>query len=115
MMDLPAFETLLQIGFFALVNWPTWPVVIALGVLPAHWLMPILAGVVVALLVEYMVLVPLRETFVQGSGFPSGGMTLGTLLPGFVVGTALTFLVQRLHVMARRMLRATGDKTGEPR
>ncbi len=92
---------------FNLLTWTTWVVAVVAGVISAfvgRWWLPLLAGALVATLTEVYAVTAFREALLKPIGFLGPReLTLGDLLPGFLVGVVLTFALQALVLQVRKL------------
>jgi hypothetical protein len=92
---------------FNLLTWTTWAVVAVTGPLSAfvgRWWLPLVAGVLVATLTEVYAVTALREALAPTGFVGPRNLTVGDLLPGFVVGAGLTLALQGTVTLFRRLL-----------
>ncbi|MDZ4085315.1 MAG: hypothetical protein U1E69_00775 [Tabrizicola sp.] len=91
---------------FNLLTWTTWAVVAVVGVLSAvvgRWWLPLVAGALVATLTEVYAVSAIREALAPVGFVGPRNLTLGDLLPGFLVGVVLTFALQGLVLHIRKL------------
>jgi hypothetical protein len=91
---------------FNLLTWTTWAVAVLAGIVSAfvgRWWLPLLAGALVATLTEVFAVTALREALAPTGMVGPRNLTLGDLLPGFVVGVVLALAVQTLVLLARKL------------
>ena len=92
---------------FNLLTWTTWAVVMVAGVVSAflgRWWLPLVAGAMVATLTEVYAVTAYREALLKPVGLLGPrNLTLGDLLPGFLVGVVLTFALQALVLQSRKL------------
>jgi hypothetical protein len=91
---------------FNLVTWTTWAVVVVAGVLSAflgRWWLPLVAGALVATLTEVYAVTAIRDALAPVGFVGPRNLTLGDLLPGFLVGVVLTFALQALVLQVRKL------------
>jgi hypothetical protein len=100
-------EPPLRMAFFSLTHWMTWPVVLVAGVLVKQWWAILIAGASVAILTEVFVVSALREAFAPTGLIGARDLGAADFVPGVVVGAILTFVVQRLVILARKASRGS--------